>query len=285
MSKRFSTLRTLSKAVSFLKSRGVCHGSYCHYTSLENVRLMMQSKTFWLRRCDSQEFDDRIEQKKYGSKLEQSKFFLSCFSYEEQELASMWGLYCPPTYQAVRLKLPKSALSDWVDQLSRGKIKAYRTSEGKVVRKDIVSIKSAGCNDIVYASVKECDDDTGHDDTLSWFGKRTQAIAGLKNKKNWKSATGLVKDADWGFERECRLWVKTRDDLALEQLAIEVPGEVIENMEFTLSPWLKDYEDDFVRSLVRKWVDDACGNKGDGIKFFNSGLRGGLQKWAARRGV
>lgn len=279
--KKFDDCTTLTNAITLLKKSSVQHRVYCHYTTLENLRLMMASKTFWLRRCNSKEFDDRIEQIKFGKKEEQQKFYLSCFSFEEQELASMWGLYCPPTYQAIRLTMKKADVGLWVKSVKS----AYRTDGGMVNRGSEVSIKSHGFNDIVYASVRENDMNENRDGTLYWNGKTTKPIDGIAAKKSWKSATGLVKDIDWKFESESRMWLKTRDDLGLEQVAVNLPVDVIENMEFTLSPWLKDYEEDFVRSLIRKWVGGACGNKGDNIKFFNSSLRGGLQKWAARRGV
>lgn len=280
--RKFKSFNTLAKAVSELRKAGVQHDFYCHYTTLESVRLMMQSKTLWLRRCSSEEFDDRIEKMKFGKKEEQEKFYLACFSHENQELASMWGLYCPPTYQAVRLRIPGDVMKNWERTL---KSSVFGIESGRESRKLCLDVVSTGIADIVYASVKSHENDVLHDGTLWWNGQKTRPIEGLGDKASWTRATGFVKDIDWKFEAETRLWVKTRERLGVEQVAVDLPNEVIQSMEFTLSPWLKDYEEDFVRGLIRKWVGDACGDKGDGIRFVNSGLRGGLLKWAARRGL
>jgi len=283
--KEFSKSSTLAKAITTLKKAGVQHDCYCHYTTLESVRLMLKSKTFWLRRCCSKEFDDRIEQQKFGKKEEQNKFYLACFSFGDQELASMWGLYCPPTYQAVRVKIGRTAMLSWIKLLHSSKTNVYTTSGGEVDFETPIKKASAGFNDIVYASVKTEGADDIHDATLMWNRQKTHPIEGLEDKASWSRATGMVKDVDWMFENESRMWVKMHKDINVEQIAINLPEDVIKSFEFTLSPWLKDYEEDFTRDIIRSWVGEACGDKGDYVKFKDSGLRGGLQKWATRRGV
>lgn len=99
----FQHTKTLSKAVSFVKRLGLCHSWYCHYTTLDTLLRIVETGRLRLTRCDSPMFDDTLEQKRFGDQDVQRRLFFSCFSHERAESAVMWGLYCPPTYKAVRV--------------------------------------------------------------------------------------------------------------------------------------------------------------------------------------
>lgn len=271
----FEELHRSDSIAKFLREHGGLHPDYCHYTTLPRFKQMMESKTIWLTRCDSPDFDDTIEQRKYGCPEVQKSLYFACFSHTSQENAAMWGLYCPPTYQALRITIPRR----YMNMLSRSSCCAIRS---ECTTASEYAVLSRGVGDIGYASVSDGD---GHDrsNTLFWDGHYTRRLDNLRDRKNAEHLTGFAKDAEWSFERESRLWVKLREECEAIHVALCIPDVVIRNMKFTISPWLYEYEKSFVKDCIRKWISRAVSGTGEKIQINDSVLSGGLRKWAQQR--
>lgn len=280
MNGMLSGIKTLNDALKSMKKKGIQHFWYCHYTSLDKLKQMIESKTMWLTRCSSLTFDDAIEGRKYGSRDETARRYIACFTIGRPENAAMWGLYCPPTYKAIRISFPKKAMHEWVKGLD-----VHEIVDGKVSDAAIRNA-SAFFSDLVYASVKHDDDDRDRANTISWEGEFSGKIANLEEQKRCVGATGRVKDYEWRFEREARLFVKIRDGRDFgERIAVRLPDSVIRSMRFTFSPWADKDEESYVRDKVSMWVRNALSAKHLDWQFEESVLNNGLSKWAASRGL
>lgn len=281
VSEAFQNVPSLCKAKTLLKDAGILHASYSFYTTLNRVKGILCDRRMWLTRLDSEKFDDTIEHKKYGLKKEQELTFVRCLSFAGQESAAMWGLYCPPTYQAIRVTFSKEAIR----QLS--KQKAHRVESG-VVATDNLDVMRRTVSDIFYASVKGEGDTNERSNSLYWNGVYTKnRIDEMNDTKDRKTITGFVKDSEWKFEYETRLLVKTRHVIDSEHIAIEVPDEAINSMSFTLSPWMDGDESAFVVTMLTRWLKTAGRqvSSEDEKVFHKSSLTGGLGRWKERHGL
>lgn len=280
MKQDFSESKTLNDALSMMETKGIQHQWYCHYTSLDKLQKMLFSKTMYLTRCSSLRFDDAIEGKKYGTLDESERRYIGCFSIGKPEIAAMWGLYCPPTYKAIRLVFGKKIMQEWAKR-----IEAMKIFDNKVGPIDL-DTSEAFFSDLVYASVSGDDENRNRANTISWEGQFSKAIEDLEKQRRDVGATGRVKDYEWRFEREMRLIVSVREyKEAGERIAVRLPENVLKGMKFTLSPWADDDEKRFVREKVTALLKNALGTNTIDPQFEESVLSNGLVKWAESRGV
>ena len=276
---RFQSVSSVCKAKTLLRKAGILHGSYSFYTTLDRAKGLLCNRRMWLTRLDSDTFDDTIEHRKYGDTKEQQRTFIRCLSFGDSESAAMWGLYCSPTYQAIRISFTKTAIQHLCNQ-------AVHRIENDICAKDNLEVSARFVSDILYASVKGEGDAKHRSNSLYWNGAYTKKkIDKLEEHKSQKTVTGFVKDSEWRFENESRLFVKTREVIDSKHIAIDVPDESIHGMSFTLSPWLDEDESEFVEQLLRKWLKQTgCCNILDST-FKKSTLSGGLERWKERRGL
>lgn len=281
----FADCSTMAKAVEIVKAKEVGHNNYSFYTFLDRVKQMLTGKTpcMWLTRIDSELFDDLIECRKYGIRApkKQNKTFIKCFSYGFRESAAMWGLYCPPTYKAIRVTVSKEAME------SLRKSRCFNITSKNNLGAEISTGKEF--SDIIYAEVKMNDDEADRSNKLYWNGVFTKQIPNLCKDRCRAAAAGRIKDIEWSFENEARLIVtKNRTSKSANHIAIELSKEFIKSMRFTLSPWANDDEQLFVRGKLVDWLKIA-GRGGvsseDEDVFMKSALKGALTKWAERRGL
>lgn len=280
----FAGCKTLDKAVDIVKSGEVGHRRYSFYSTLDRVQSMLTGKfpSIWLTRLDSELFDDLLECPKYGSKAKkrQSRTFIKCFTYEGRENAAMWGLYCPPTYKAIRVTVSNKAM-ECLRKSSCFKV----TARG--LTKEQISVP-IDFTDVVYAAVKSDDEAEDRSNNLYWDGVYTQKITDLCKKRKNALAVGTVKDIEWYFEKESRLIVQTKKSLKSDHVAISLPHEFIDSMSFTLSPWANEAESLLVRNSLSKCLR-AAGRKNATAEndeiFKTSALKGAFRRWAEQRGL
>ena len=278
---QFCSRETLSTLVDCVKSFGPYHHSYCWYTSLDRVLQMMVpiSPRLWLTRLDAGQFDDSIEHKKYGLESERKKTYIRSLMYGLQESAAMWGLYCQPTYKAIRVNITQKGM-----KLLLGR-KVYKTNDNGNADNEC-NVEECIITDLLYASVENEEETGPRVNKLYWNGVYSKPLANLKNEKGRRYATGMVKDAEWRFENECRLIYKTSENCR-DHIAIDIPKKFFDEISFILSPWASEDEQLFVRQQL------LCGFKNVGRKvrvddkkvFQRSKLAHGLQKWAKDRGL
>ena len=280
----FASCTTMVRAMEIVTQKDVRHRAYSFYTSLDRVQQMLTGNQpcMWLTRIDSELFDDLIECKKFGSRApkKQSKTFIKCFSYGLRESAAMWGLYCPPTYKAIRVTISKQAMESLLHS------QCYRIIKDKPSQKGIHSAKEL--TDVIYAAVKSNDEEAERSNNLHWNGVFSKRIPSLPKDRRSAVAAGRIKDIEWSFENEARLIVTTRAAMRTNHIAIKLSKEFITSMRFALSPWANKDEEEFVRRKIVEWLKIA-GRDGVSAEnkdiFMNSTLKDALKKWAERRGL
>ena len=280
----FADCSTMAKALGIVSAKEIGHNYYSFYTFLDRIKQMLTGKTpcMWLTRIDSEMFDDLIECRKFGSKApkKQSKTFIKCFSYGFRESAAMWGLYCPPTYKAIRVTVSAAAMESLRDK------QCFKITSKKNIGTKISTRKEF--TDITYAAVKMNDDEVDRSNKLYWDGVFTQTMQKLEKDRRCAKAAGRIKDIEWSFENEARLIATTRAEMSANHIVVELSEKFIKSMRFTLSPWANDDEQSLVRGKIVAWLKVA-GRSGvsseDEDVFMKSTLKGALTKWAERRGL
>ena len=278
--KEFLEQNTLAKLIGCVKEFGAYHNMYCCYTSVDRIEQMMDSERqrLWLTKLDAGLFDDGIEHLKYGTESERRRTYIKSFMYGIQESAAMWGLYCPPTYKAIRMNITQKALETLL------KAKVYRARKGKNF--NVRCKAKIDISDILYAAVEDEERKGKRSNVLFWNGVYSKRLKGLSRDKERKCATGMVKDAEWRFQNECRLICKTDKDFG-DHIAVDLTREFFEGVSFVLSPWASKAE----KRLVKDQLRDCFANIGldeyaDGENVFqDSKLENGLQKWSTSRGL
>ena len=277
--KKYSEQDTLAKLVRCVRDFGAYHRSYCCYTTLDRVVQIMGADfhRLWLTRLDAGLFDDGIEHKKYGLKSERERTYIKSFMYGIQESAAMWGLYCPPTYKAIRMNITQKAMNTLL-QAEVYRVRKNKNSNVSCKVRDIV------VSDILYAAVEDEVHEGMRSNRLFWNGVYSKRLKRLKEEKGLKCATGLVKDAEWRFENECRLVCKTTRKCG-EHIAVDLPQEFFKGISFVLSPWACKKKREFVQEQLLECYSNVGMDKVDVKKVFRrSKLEKGLRLWAKKRG-
>ena len=228
----FMRRETLATIVDCVKSFGPYHHSYCWYTSLDRVLQMMvpTSPRLWLTRLDAGQFDDSIEHKKYGLESERKKTYVRSLMYGLQESAAMWGLYCQPTYKAIRVNITQKGM-----KLLLGR-KVYMTNDNAKTDGTDIECKVEECmiTDLLYASVENEEETGPRVNKLYWNGVYSKPLANLKDEKGRRYSTGILKDAEWRFENECRLICKTGKDYGYH-VAVDIPKKFFDEISIILN--------------------------------------------------
>jgi len=272
---KFADAKSLGEAVRILKKAGVAHPRYCHYTTLGALKKIFRYKTFRLTLGNSYSLDDNQEYEKYGSQERWGKTYIGCFSYAQAESAALWGLYCSPECNAIRIRFSKDAMLKWVKSL-----KAFSCVRGK--KGSEVEIFPPLFSDVAYACVPFDENDPKKRTNKVFHNTEcTHEIIGLCKQKRDAAVTGFVKDYEWRFENESRLLIRTKEPQG-KHLLISLPDEVLADMRFTLSPWVNDEERDSIQDTITNLFKAAGIKRSKKGMFTKSALEGGLKKWAKR---
>ncbi len=191
----------------------------------------------------------------------------------------MWGLYCPYTYKAIRMNITQKSM-----KLLLGR-KVYKTSDNGNTS-DECKVKESAITDLLYAAVENKEEERPRVNKLYWNGFYSKPMANLKNEKGRRYATGMVKDAEWRFENECRLIYKAAENYG-DHIAVDISKKFFDGVSFVLSPWANAEEREFVCKQIRGCFSNIGKevDANDGRMFQRSKLESGLQKWAKERGL
>lgn len=284
----FAESDTFADAVDIVLSEHVAHRYYHHYTTLDRVLKMICSRRWVLTRCTCLAINDLQEPKKFNDASNVlGKTYIACFGHGTTESAAMWGLYGKSNPFALRIIIPREKMSRWMQEIEFVK---GRCGESRMARKALSAMTfdsgrsfavepvSAVFGDLVYVAVEN---DADSDD------KRVQRSHVVR----WEDAKchcddddlahvvrkypGWIKDIEWYHEKESRLCVRLDKPIKAERISIRIPDYVIEDMRFTLSPWLDKSLEDIVKEVVGKAIGSTRTRSGrDRIR--KSVLRGAL---------
>lgn len=147
----------------------------------------------------------------------------------------------------------------------------------------LVKLKSVQFRDLVYVAVSDPDCssdkyDIRRSNSMSWEGITVHDIGDLPDEivEDW--ATGLAKDYEWRHERESRLLVKMPKN-AGRGIKVAIPDEVLDDMRFTYSPWLRPNMEAVAEKLITSALAKRLKREPKKLhqRFRRSVLAGGLR--------
>ena len=208
--------------------------SYQHYTSLDTVLKVIMSRQFILSRGDSINLNDLREGKKFGGVPERMKrSYIACFGHGAGESVAMWGLYGKSNPLAMRITIPGAIMAEWIRNIQ------FAADSKQIAAK-------ADFRDVVYAAftdkTKADEWDIRRTNVLRWEDSvfRCKSANGFRRELQDGEYGGWLKDYEWHYERETRLYALLPKAIGNKPLFAVVPKDVIASMRFTFSPWADD---------------------------------------------
>lgn len=231
-----------ARALKIARCGAMSHTGFQHYTTLKVLQSMLKNRTMWLSRLDAPSLNDGNESGKYGSPGMCKRTYVGCFSYGRAESAAMWGMYCAPNSKAIRILITPRGMNAWKKYLadtSRVEASPIYGSDSKDCKwMARAKVGCAGITDVLYAAVKNRVEDPERANDLYW----NFTNARIEDLQEWikdKDVGGFLKDYEWRYEQETRLYVRLSSmHRGITKLSIRIPDKVFGAMSIVLSPWL-----------------------------------------------
>ncbi|MFI3171371.1 MAG: hypothetical protein R3Y58_03225 [Eubacteriales bacterium] len=221
-------VKNLDDMTAYLQKKGMNHQMYYQYTNLENAINIIQSGYWHLSLGDI--MNDKQELKK-GTEDKWNKTYISSFSYGAGENIAMWGIYCIPWSDAVRIGIRGKHMRDWISNIESIYL-VNREANNRFEYSDEIKIKPI-LTDIGYISlegseysIKRGKDKIEFETPLSFSEINT-----------CDKITGYIKNAAWSYENEVRIKIELKDEIMNQTIAIKIPEEIRNGFELTAGPW------------------------------------------------
>lgn len=241
------------------------HPSYSHYTTLSSLLSIVNSldghAALRLTRGDDPGMNDQLESLSCGEESIWRRTFIISFSSTAHENVAMWGLYCKPANEAVRLTFPRQMTVDWINDVREGRccIKAEVERCPGDKHPQLADIP-VGCADVFLGDVLYDADvlAQGVGKDRYRIGKTNLSRGDFKCLKNdlfhrEDEMTGFVKSIDWFYEEEVRIIVRLKDTLRvggliesaqdllkIKHLYLQLPDGFLSSIEYRLGPCIPE---------------------------------------------
>lgn len=189
--------------------------SFCHYTSLDTLNKILESKSIHIGNIASMNDLDEVE---LHSK-DKHKVYSLCFCNSNTEKIPMWYLYAGIAGQGASLEFTPSTMLKLLES-----IETLETKEtGRVLKKDtdfefrygwVYYRKKGNPTEVKYRN--------------KWY--TIEDSAGFV-KENY-----FVKSYPWEYEREFRILIILHDTCNGERLVLKLPEKVQNNLKIKLAP-------------------------------------------------
>lgn len=265
-----------------------------HYTSIENLALILKNRTLRFNRLDR--VDDIEEAAIYEGTVPMGKYtFVSCWTNNDDESIPLWKMYTPQM-KGVRVGMDSDMFL--MKKISEG---TYQTSIGVLeITGDLETLFSPeeqfnerfailfnGKNDPYFFREIE------YVDKCEKSGQEAILFKLIDNKLNLDvdtSKIGKYKNKRWAFQEEVRFAltivptlinpvthqfdiiqaIQKGVDLPIMYYDLKLSEESLKNMEITMSPCCNDSDKIIVESLIETLNPSA--------KILSSGLSGYIRK-------
>lgn len=233
--KDFNELSTFREVRQFLRNKGKNHNNYYHYTTYDNVKKILLGKKFILTRGNLGSMNDQHKCKVFGEKEDWDKTYLTCFAFGDSENMAMWGLYCLPWEDAVRLCIPKKAMELWLEKIETvygAILENYELKKGEIMFHD----------SIVLADIAYIDKNAKENRSKLYWNNNMLDLEHSDNLKGVyanRKMVGYLKNAAWKYENEVRLMIKLKASSERERIVVDIPQEVIDQITLTTGPYFK----------------------------------------------
>lgn len=194
----FEESTDLAKALDIVSKNSILFDQYHHYTNYARVIQLLLSKRWWLTRGDMAWLNDRAEHRKYGLEKTWKRLFQASFARGKSEHAFMWTLYCRHDANAVRITIPKEAMSKWREEIKCLKT-VQRETPGRQHRSDKhptdLAVEVADMRDVVYvATSSPRTKRTGERQNAVSWNDAVASVPGLETEILKDDAAGWIKD-------------------------------------------------------------------------------------------
>lgn len=237
----FSDITTKENLLSFLKEQGKKHAAFLHYTDLDTLNKMLEKGKIHLSRADT--LNDFLEG---GQCADNEMVFIGSFSYGLTENIAMWSMYAFPYNRAVRLRITKNTMLDFVDSFNVSP-HIYKTNGEEIsyAKKPKLTIAN-----VVY------ENSCSYFHPASKVGK-TLLKSNLVSEKNGNAFQNSVlnwciKKAIWKSENEVRLILKLGESLSdpsIKKIAIDF-SKALHKISVTCGPCVDAKEE---RNALKKF--------------------------------
>ena len=163
--------------------------------------------------------------------------FFSSFMRGDNEAIAMWSMYGQPWDQGIRIGISVSSFKKWIRNIN----KIYDENGSEIKKKFRVYY-----GDVLYANDE----------------KKESLKRGIFQNTFFKpydhsEMIGYVKDVAWAYEKEVRLHVDV-EDMCQEKVFIDIPDEIINDLEIILSPRISKERREFCNNeLVKFFIKDS----------------------------
>ena len=230
----------------FLQLSALGHKKLFHYTKMENVRGILESKQLYLSRLS--EMNDLNE---YRGTRDADRTYLACFSFGEEENMAMWKMYGGSPDESVRIQFGGATVAKCIGKHDHQKVYPVRLSDDcQKGDEPQLEIEEWSFHDVAYTYGK----------ALMWNRKvvGTGRCRGLSDPYAIPELKNRVKDFGWNSESEVRLVIRlTKSVPGLSRIAVDF-DKPISSMSVLLGPSLSK-QTKFKCMLERsgKKLDDA----------------------------
>ena len=249
------------KLADFLKYLSLTHICYHHYTTLEVLEKILNTKTFKMTKGASKKLNDLHEIDNKGDNRRWARTYITCFGYSGEESINytsneganftgeenmaMWGMYGKPKTDAVRISFPRQTFFELVNKASV-KVKPDDTNNINVG-----FIEKIHPTDVFYAKGSEIDSalefqthidkkiefELNDNECNSENSKQDNRL--FKFLKNFEF-TGCVKNYAWHYENEVRIIATINKNcheiLQNDAIFLKFPEELLKTFVITTGP-------------------------------------------------
>lgn len=280
---RIKKSETAEELVCALCDLAKTHPSYSHYTTMSSLLAIISSldgrAALRLTRGDDPGMNDQLECLSCGEESLWRRTFIISFSSTAHENVAMWGLYCKPANEAVRLTFPGQKMIDWVENVRSGvcciKAEVENCSGDRNPRMIDVPVAHADVflGDVLYdADVLA----QGAGKDRYRIGKTSLSRGDFRYLKNdlfhrEDAMTGFVKSIDWFYEEEVRIVVRLKDTLRvkgvidhsqdlikIKHVYLQLPEDFLPSVEYRLGPCVPEKLKDM---FEKKIIDETHVNR------------------------
>ncbi len=200
-----------------------------HYTKLSNVVSIINSKYWWLN--SPQGMNDGLEFQHISESQQNKAVFFASFVYNSSESIAMWSMYAQPWEDGVFIRIPVAVFKKWIRNITTIYTVLNPKSAFPIIEKSLIPIKDLS---IVRVAYTNSDSVQNKSDEIIKCGKAENYL--IKRAPYLPNLVGYIKDMAWEYEHEVRVLVATDKSIKCDNLAIELPDDLIDSMEIVAGP-------------------------------------------------
>jgi len=218
----FPQLGSSDELEKYFEHRTVGHSYFFHYTSLKAINEILRTKTLRISSVDR--FNDEKDKKQFGdNKKEQKKYYSICFSSGQNENLSLWYLYSGLNGKGGRIGFTRNKL---FQMISEGDFfwAEYDYDNNKIMGEEILLSPKDDIDisfrDVLYSKLTAKGDKKDESDANWRVDLKYNTMTNHEKIKKSEFETyankhnGFNKSLVWYYEKETRLLIKLKGDLA-----------------------------------------------------------------------